>query len=173
MKRRKYIGDMAPGGKKVRGLSDQEDIAIRPAASMDYGFIRALSKEVLALFGDYEEIIPQWFVNPDVMTIVSFEKMQSLGFAMLYVLTGEILAIAVKPEYQGRGIGTELLNNIERIASQLGMGRLLLHAATQNEVAEMFFRNASFTVIGKEGGYYPRGQAALIMAKEIGVGHRA
>lgn len=173
MKRRKYIGDVAPGGKKVRGLSDQEDIAIRPAASMDYGFIRALSKEVFSLFGDYEEIIPQWFVNPDVMTIVSFEKMQSLGFAMLYVLTGEILAIAVKPEYQGRGIGTELLNNIERIASQLGMGRLLLHAATQNEVAEMFFRNASFTVIGKEGGYYPRGQAALIMAKEIGVGHRA
>ena len=107
------------------------------------------------------------------MTIVSFEKMQSLGFAMLYVLTGEILAIAVKPEYQGSGIGTELLNNIEHIASQLGMERLLLHTAIENEVAEMFFRNASFTVIGKEEGYYPRGQAALIMAKEIGVGPRA
>ena len=173
MKRRKYIGDVAPEGKKARGHSDQENIAIRPAASMDYGFIRALSKEVFSLYGDYEEIIPQWFVNPDVMTIVSFEKMQSLGFAMLYVLTGEILAIAVKPEYQGSGIGTELLNDVERIASQFGMERLLLHTAKENEVAEMCFRNASFTALGKEEGYYPRGQAALIMAKEISIGHRA
>jgi ribosomal protein S18 acetylase RimI-like enzyme len=170
MKRRKYIGDVAPGGKKVRGHSDQEDIAIRPAASMDYGFIRALSREVFSLYGNYEDIIPQWLVDTAVMTIVSFEKMQSLGFAMLSMLSGEILAIAVKPEYRGSGIGTELLNSIERIASQLGMERLLLHTATENEVAEMFFRNASFTVIGKEEGYYPRGQAALIMAKEIGVG---
>ena len=173
MKRRKHIGDVAPGGKKARGHSDQEGIAIRPAASMDYGFIRALSKEVFSLYGDYEEILIQWFVNPDVITIVSFKQGQSLGFAMLYAMSGEILAIAVKPEFQGRGIGTGLLNNIERIASQLGMERLLLHTATENEVAEMFFRNASFTVIGKKGGYYPRGQAALTMAKEIGMGHRA
>ena len=53
------------------------------------------------------------------------------------------------------------------------MERLLLHTAKENEAAVMFFRDASFTVIGKERGYYPRGQAALIMAKEIGVGHRA
>lgn len=142
-------------------------IATRPAASMDYAFIRALSKEVFSLYGDYEDILPQWFLNPDVMTIVSFKQGQSLGFAMLYVLSGEILAIAVKPEFQGRGIGSGLLNDIERIASQLGMERLLLHTAKENQVAEMFFRNSSFTVIGKEGGYYPRGQAALIMAKEI------
>ncbi len=173
MKRRKDIGDPAPGGEKVRGPSDQGEIAIRPAASLDYGFIRSLSKEAFSLYGDYEEIIPRWFVNPDVMTVISLKKGLSVGFAMLYVLSGEILAIAVKPEYQGSGIGTGLLNNIERIASQLGMERLMLHTATENEVAEMLFRNASFTVIGKVEGYYPRGQAALIMAKEIGVGHRA
>lgn len=138
MKRRKHIGDVAPRGKKVRGCSHQECIAIRPAASMDYGFILALSKEVFSLYGDYEEIIPRWPVNPHVMTTVSFEKMQSLGFAMLYVLSGEIPAIAVKAEFQGRGIGTGLLNNIERIASQHGMERLLLHTAKENEAAEIF-----------------------------------
>lgn len=76
MKRRKYIGDISPEWKKVRGRSDQEDIAIRPAESMDYGFIRVPSKETFSLYGDYEEMMPQWFVNPDVITIVSFEKMQ-------------------------------------------------------------------------------------------------
>jgi ribosomal protein S18 acetylase RimI-like enzyme len=169
MKRRNYIRGVSPGGKGVRGHNDQGEIAIRPATDMDYGFIRALSKEAFSLYGDYEQIIPQWFVNPDVMTIVSFETMQSLGFAMLYVLSGEMLAIAVKQEYQGRGIGTELLNKIERIASQLGLDRLLLHTAIENEVAVMFFHKASFAVIGTEEGYYSRGQAALVMAKELEV----
>lgn len=173
MKRHNYIRNAAPGGEKLRGLRARGEIGIRPAMSRDSGFIRALSNEVFFLYGDYEEILPQWFVNPDVMTIVAFAQGQSLGFAMLYMVSGEILAIAVKPEYQGSGIGTELLNAIARIGSGLDMERLLLHTAQENRVAEMFFRKASFTVIGTEGGYYPRGQAALIMAKGIGVGHRA
>jgi ribosomal-protein-alanine N-acetyltransferase len=172
MKQRYPTRGVAPEWKRRRGHRNQGEIAIRPAASKDYGFIRALSKEVFSIYGDYEDILPQWFVNPDVMTIVSFTQGQSLGFAMLYVLTGEILAIAVRSDYQGRGIGTELLNNIERIGSELGMERLLVHTAQDNEIAGMFFRNASFTVIGEEGVYYPRGQAALVMAKEIGAAPR-
>lgn len=89
-----------------------------------------------------------------------------------HVPSSEILAIAVKPEYQGYGIGTELLNHIERIASQLGMERPLLHTAIENEIAVMFFHDASFTVIGKEEGCYSRGQAAFSMAKKIGAGHK-
>jgi len=173
MKRRRYKGDVVPHGEKMRRISDKKEIAIRPATSADYGFIRALSKEAFSLYGDYEEIIPWWFMHPDVMTMVSFENMRSHSFAMLYVMSGEILAIAVEPEFQGCGIGTELLNHIERIASQLGVERLLLHTAIENEVAVMFFHSASFSVIGKEEGYYPRGQAALIMNKKIGVEYKA
>jgi ribosomal protein S18 acetylase RimI-like enzyme len=172
MKRRQDKGDVPPHREKMRGMNDQKDIAIRPATSADYGFIRALSKEVFSLYGDYEEIIPWWFMHPDVITVVSFEKMRPHSFAMLHVLSGDILAIAVKPEYQGCGIGTGLLNHIERIASQLGMERLLLHTAIENEGAVMFFCGASFTVIGEEEAYYPKGQAALIMGKTIGAAHR-
>jgi len=96
VKRREYTGDVVPHGEKMRGISGKKEIAIRPATSADYGFIRALSKEVFSLYGDYEEIIPWWLVHPDVMTIVSFENMRSHSFAMLYVMSGEILAIAVE-----------------------------------------------------------------------------
>jgi ribosomal protein S18 acetylase RimI-like enzyme len=47
------------------------------------------------------------------------------------------------------------------------MERLLLHTATHNEVGGRFFQKASFRVIGKEEGYYPKGQAALVMAKKL------
>ena len=43
---------------------------IRLATKEDCSFIRRLSGEVFSVFGDYSEIIPQWFVNPDVITAV-------------------------------------------------------------------------------------------------------
>jgi ribosomal-protein-alanine N-acetyltransferase len=141
--------------------------SIRPANKEDYGFICTLSSEVFSEFGEYEEIVPQWLVNPYVITAISLEKRHSLGFAMLYTLSGEILAIAVSPEYQRKGIGTALFTYIEGIASQLGITRLLLHTALENEMAQLFFQNVSFKVIGEQERYYPRGQTALIMSKDI------
>ena len=141
--------------------------SIRPANKEDYSFICTLSSEVFSKFGEYEEIIPQWLVNPDVITVISLKKRRSLGFAMLYTLNGEILAIAVSPEYQRKGIGTALFTYIEGIASQLGITRLLLHTAMENEMAQLFFQNVSFKVIGEQEQYYPRGQTALIMSKDI------
>jgi len=167
MKRQRYINNVEQQGEQVRELSAEAEIPIRPATRKDRPFICRLSKEVFSPYGNYEYIIPRLFVNPDVLTMLAFEKMQSFGFAMLSLLSGEILAIAVKPRYQGRGIGTALLTSIEGIAIQLGMERLLLHTATENEIGGNFFQKASFTVINKEDCYYPKGQAALVMVKEL------
>jgi ribosomal protein S18 acetylase RimI-like enzyme len=145
------------------------DFSIRPAINEDHGFIRQISGEIFSMFGDYGEIIPQWFVNPDVVTVMCLEKGCPLGFAMLSISSGEILAIAVSPETQRRGIGTALLNRVEGTARQRGIKRVQLHAASENKAACMFFQNAAYTVIGGRERYYPNGQKALIMAKEIQV----
>ncbi|MFW6147264.1 MAG: GNAT family N-acetyltransferase [Thermodesulfobacteriota bacterium] len=154
-------------GEQAGEPIDQAGILIRPATRKDRPFICTLSKEVFSPYGNYEHIIPRLFMNPDVLTLVSFEKMQPLGFIMLSVLSGEIMAIAVKPRYQSRGIGTALLNNTESIAKRLGMKKLLLHTAVENEIGGRFFQKASFSVINKEESYYPKGQGALVMAKEL------
>jgi ribosomal protein S18 acetylase RimI-like enzyme len=143
------------------------DFSIRPAINEDYGFIRQISGEIFSMFGDYGEIIPQWFVNPDVVTMMYLEKGHPLGFAMLSISSGEILAIAVSPEIQRRGIGTALLHCVEEIACQRGIKRIHLHTALENVAARMFFQNAAFKVIGGKERYYPKGQKALIMSKEI------
>jgi ribosomal protein S18 acetylase RimI-like enzyme len=88
---------------------------------------------------------------------------------MLYVLNGEILGIAVLPKYQRRGIGSALLNHIERIARQLGLSRFSLHTAKENKLAHLFFQKAGFKVIGTQEDYYPKGQPALIISKGIGL----
>jgi len=142
---------------------------IRLATKEDCSFIRRLSGDVFSVFGDYSEIIPQWFVNPDVITAVYVKNGPPVGFAMLYVVSGEILAIAVLPEYQRSGIGSALLNHIECIAGQLGLSRLSLHTAKENNLAHLFFQKAGFKVIGTQEDYYPEGQPALIISKGIGL----
>ena len=142
---------------------------IRLATKEDCGFIRRLSGKVFSIFGDYKEIILQWFVNPDVITVIYVKNGPPVGFAMLYLLSGEILAIAVLPEYQRMGIGSALLNHIECLASKLGLRRLSLHTAKENNAAHRFFRRAGFKVIGTQENYYPKGQPALIISKDVGL----
>lgn len=145
----------------------KQRVFIRLATKEDGGFICQLSGEVFSIFGDYDEIIPQWFLNPDVVTIIYVKNGHPLGFAMLYVLSGEILAIAVTPKYQRKGIGSALLNHVESLARQLGLSRLLLHTAKDNDAAHLFFQKAGFKVIGTQERFYPKGQPALTMSKRI------
>ena len=154
--------------KKQRRYVRQGEF-IRLATKEDCGFIRRLSGEVFSIFGDYKEIISQWFVNPDVINAVYVKNGPPAGFAMLYLLSGEILAIAVLPEYQRMGIGSALLNHIECLASQFGLRRLSLHTAKENNLAHLFFHKAGFKVTGTQEDYYPKGQPALIISKNIGL----
>ncbi len=154
--------------KKQRRYVRQGEF-IRLATKEDCGFIRRLSGKVFSIFGDYREIIPRWFVNPDVINAVYVKNGPPAGFAMLYLLSGEILAIAVLPEYQRMGIGSALLNHIECLASQFGLRRLSLHTAKENNLAHLFFHKAGFKVTGTQEDYYPKGQPALIISKNIGL----
>jgi ribosomal protein S18 acetylase RimI-like enzyme len=151
--------------KERRHLKRGEVIQV--ASKEHRAFIRALSGEVFSLFGEYGEIIPQWFANPDVITLVYVKNGHPVGFAMLYVLSGEILAIAVLPAFQRKGIGSALLDHIQLLAGRLGLRRLLLHTAKENDAARLFFQKAGFTVIGAQEDYYPKGQEALVISKYI------
>jgi len=154
--------------KKIRegGYAKERDF-IRLALEDDCRFIGKLSSEAFSTFGDYGQIVPRWFIHPDVITVTYVKKGHPLGFAMLSVLSGEILAIAVSANYQRSGIGSALLSHMENLASKLGLDRLLLHTGKDNDAAHSFFQKGGFEVIGTRGSYYPKGQTALIMSKGI------
>ena len=80
----------------------------------------------------------------------------------------EVLAIAVVPENQNMGIGQMLLRDVERKAAELNIKRLFLHTARENLSAQKLFLNNGYHPWGMEQGFYPAGQDALMMSKEIG-----
>jgi ribosomal protein S18 acetylase RimI-like enzyme len=141
---------------------------IRPATDGDLNFVRGLSNQVFSVFGDYDEMVLHWISNPECVSAVYIKDgSRPLGFVVLSLAIGEILAIAVIPKSQRSGIGSALLHYMEFLAIQRGLKMLLLHTAEENEAAQAFFGKASFEVIGDQENYYPKGQTALVMSKAI------
>ena len=147
----------------------------RVANENDLDFIRQLSSEVFLEYGNYDEIVPAWFSEPDVVTLVILENTEPAGFAMLAVerrgrdQTGSVhvFAIAVSPGQQRSGLGSVLLSRVEEFARKFGVNRVHLNTADVNQQALSFFKKAGYEIIGSAKRFYPKGQSALVMAKEL------
>jgi ribosomal-protein-alanine N-acetyltransferase len=150
--------------------------AIRHAKPSDKGFIAGLSGRVFSVYGPYRTTVSRWFESGATMTSISVAEGRPVGFVMIGALPGdregetsaEVLAIAVIPEFQHRGIGQELLSHAQKYLEELGDQRLFLHTAKENLVAQKLFLKSGFTPVEFKKGFYPFGQDALMMVNDLG-----
>jgi len=150
-------------------------IAIRPAEASDVEFIRALSRKAFQQYGPYEDLLPGWFLSGIGLALVAVVGKRSAGYAMLERIVGqavsprtsELLAVAVEPWARNHGVGDRLVGEIIRKADQLFVERLVLHTAVDNLPGQALFRKHGFVVYGIEKEFYPEGQHALVMQKEM------
>jgi len=120
-------------------------------------------------------MISQWFDSEMTKTIVALENKKPVGFAMLGPPSkahlghygAEILAIAVAPAKQNMGIGQRLIKEIEAKAAELNVKTIFLHTSTENLPARKLFVRNSYQALGIEKTFYPAGQDALVMSKDI------
>jgi ribosomal protein S18 acetylase RimI-like enzyme len=147
-------------------------LGFRGANPRDLPFIAHLSEQVFSIYGPYGEIIARWASFPHIITVVVEGGDRPIGFAMINPALGtqdlpkaELMAIAVAPQYQGRGIGRKLLEYVEELARGRGTQEMLLHTAAINKAAHRFFAKNGFIKKGSLESYYPMGQEAMEMAK--------
>ena len=79
----------------------------------------------------------------------------------------ELMAIAVVPAYQRRGIGKMLLRYMEELVRSLGIREMVIHTATMNRVAQGFFAKNGYIRRGLVDCYYPMGQEGMEMSKTL------
>jgi ribosomal protein S18 acetylase RimI-like enzyme len=149
-------------------------LSFRKANPRDLPFLAELSGHVFSDYGPYDEIIARWASFPHIITVVVEEKDQPRGFAMVNstlgaqnLSNGELIAIAVDPEHQGRAIGTSLLKYMEGLVRNLGIEEMIIHTASINRAAHRFFERNGFIQRGLVDSYYPMGQKALKMSKTL------
>jgi ribosomal-protein-alanine N-acetyltransferase len=149
---------------------------IRPAKPSDMTFIAALSGKVFSVYGPYRTTVSRWFESGVTMTFISMAEGRRVGFVMIGALQGEreeetraeVLAIAVTPEFQQRGIGEALLRYAQKCVKQVGEFKLILHTAKENLAAQKLFLKVGYKPVAIKKGFYPSGQDALMMVNDLG-----
>lgn len=79
-----------------------------------------------------------------------------VGYACLfYVLDeGHVTNIGVAPEFQGKGVGTQLMLSLVKFAMAKGVRRLMLEVRPDNRVAQRLYRKFGFFMTGVRRDYY-------------------
>ena len=154
---------------------------IRRAEVQDYPWIIATGAEAYRDLGDYTRILPSWLEQPGVLAWIDQDGTgRGRGFAMLGFysedpnskqVVADLLALAVLPVFQKKGIGSGLLDHVievaERVAPSSHISQLRLTVAEDNTGAQRLYARTGFRIVDGSATY-DRGQRALRMARPLG-----
>ncbi len=160
---------------------------IRRAEVQDFPWIVATGAEAYRDLGDYTRILPSWLEQPGVLAWIDQDATgRGRGFAMLgfyseappgvsapgvQQVVADLLALAVLPAFQRKGIGGKLLLHVievaERVAPASHIAQLRLTVAENNTGAQRLYARAGFHIVDG-AATYDRGQRALRMVRELG-----
>jgi len=155
--------------------SSKTQFTTRPARPSEVAYIQNLSEKVFHQYGPYGIMLPRWFEAVITVTVLALMGKKPVGFAMfthpektwVFPRACELLAIAVEPERQGQGTGDLILSEIERMAEELGIEKMVLHTGVENMPGQKLFMKHGFAPTQIKMNFYPEGQDALMMAKDL------
>ena len=151
----------------------------RLARREDRTFVRELALRVFTVYGSYDRYLVEWFETEGVVTFLAEIDETPVGLMMLMAYPNpakrtealaDLLAIAVDPEFQSQGIGTELLQKAIKEAplldASIPIRELHLSVAGNNPRAQSLFSRHGFRY-SRDEGIYPAGQRALHMTRPL------
>ena len=152
---------------------------IRKSRPDDLPFIRSLALEAFSIYGDYETILTDFFIQEGVYTYVAEKPLENgaepVGLLMMVVRKprwrgphiAEILAIAVVQDRQDQGVGSAMIEFAKEwpqsFRGMVWVSETHLSVAEPNTRGRAFFERHGFSVIQEEPWTYPAGQRALRM----------
>lgn len=155
-------------------MPPEPTVLLVPAAIAHRRFVRDLSAEVFARFGGYDRTLPEMLGLPWVRTTVAEADGEPIGFTMLSFEAAaggecDLVAIAVSPARQSRGIGRMLLADVERAAREgiTGRGHVVLTVAADNSQGRRLFERSGYRRTSDPQGTYPGGQRSITMSKPV------
>lgn len=93
-----------------------------------------------------------------------FSHLRRLGLAR----KGHVVSIAVREEHRGRGVGTLLMRTCQEAMARKTATESYLEVRVSNVEAIALYQGLGYRVSGRLEGYYKDGEAALLMAAQLG-----
>lgn len=81
--------------------------------------------------------------------------------------TGHVVVLGVAPEWRRRGVGRDLMRQIETAFRERGVQLIHLEVRTTNAGARALYEGLGFTVAGRRLAYYTNGDDGFLMIKAL------
>ena len=109
--------------------------------------------------------------SPDTIVITARLGHELAGFAVMYFAAdhAHLNLLAVRPQYQRKGIGRRLIEWLEKSARVAGITDVYLEVRTQNMAARNFYRALGYIEFEEIRGYYNRVETAVRMVHDLRV----
>jgi ribosomal-protein-alanine N-acetyltransferase len=93
-----------------------------------------------------------------------------VGYAAVVVErdnVGHLVSIAVRRDYRRRKIGSALMSKLVKLLDKMRVSKVLLEVRESNTSAINMYRKLGFNVSGEVDHYYPDGEKAIVMVREL------
>ena len=144
------------------------DYTVRPWTRDDLPKIFLAEKEC---FSDpwTEQMIKSEFTKPIFCGFVLEEKGVLAGYICGTALfeDGEIPKVAVLPDFRRKGYGKKLVDTVIADLQTRGVERIFLEVREKNLPAVALYQGCGFVTVRIRKQYYPDGENALEMKKEL------
>lgn len=151
------------------------DVEIRPMVDEDLPQVMEI--ENLCFLHPYQEkdLLYEMHENPVSYVWVieysnaSFGLKQIVGFIDFWITfdSGTICQIAVHPDIQRSGVGSELMEEMKKELRVKKVKTMTLEVRESNTKAINFYQKHGFKPLLKKEAYYPNGENAVYMIMEV------
>jgi ribosomal-protein-alanine N-acetyltransferase len=106
---------------------------------------------------------------PDTVVLTAREQNRLVGFAIMYFGddNAHLNLLGVRPNYQRRGIGRNLVTWLEQSARVAGITAVHLEVRVSNKAARRFYRSLSYWEVVAIPNYYQRKESAVLMMHNL------
>lgn len=101
--------------------------------------------------------------------LVAKEKDELIGFvgASYFMDEADILRVAILPDYQKKGVATQLMQAMIDCLKKLSVQKVMLEVEEDNNRAQGLYKKVGFKEIFKRKNYYKNGKTGLIFCLKI------
>ena len=82
-------------------------------------------------------------------------------------IVGEVISLAVLPDYRSHGIGRALLEALAGFLAGRGMGEVYLQVAVGNATAQSLYQQAGYQMVERLPRYYVNGEDAYLLKLDL------
>lgn len=144
---------------------------VRMAGERDMPTLLRIEEECFGAERFSPETIRAFLERDNTFVLIAESAGEDVGSAMCLFSEsekiGKIASIAVIRRSRGQGIGSQLLDECEKMFQDKGMTKYSLEVETINEPAISLYRSTGYEIIGMLQDFYGFGRNAYYMEKRV------